>query len=124
MSMNNRIRFAGIIMAALATLTLAMTSGCATKRYGRMQELSGVERTHYTCREIELELAKVTEFRRQIAEGAEINLASVGGFLGDFGIGNAMEKGAAERTAAQRETDLLDLKASKRCVSSPASPNG
>ena len=91
--MNNRIRFAGIIMAALAALTLAMTSGCATKRYGRMQELSGVERTHYTCREIELELAKVAEFRRQIAEGAEINLASVGGFLGDFGIGNAMEKG-------------------------------
>ena len=103
-------------MIGLAVLVaLAMTSGCATKRYGRMQELSGIEKDAYTCREIELELAKVAEFRRQIAEGSEINLASVGGFLGDFGIGNAIEKGAAERTAAERETALLDLKASKGC---------
>ena len=101
--------------AVLAILALAMASGCATKRYGRMQELSCAERTHYTCQEIEVELAKVVEFRRQIAKGAEIDMASVGAFLVDLGIGNAMEKSAAERTAAQREADLPDLKASKGC---------
>ncbi len=112
--MTNRIQIA---LAAAVALTL-VAGGCATKRYGRMQTVSGVERDRYTCEDIEIELAKVAEFRRQVAEGSEINIASIGGFLGDFGIGNALEKGQAEKTAAQRETELLTLKAEKDCLSS------
>ena len=101
-----------------ATVILALilvVGGCATKRYGRMQAVSGVEKQQYSCEDIEIELAKVVEFRKQIAEGSEINVASVGAFLADFGIGNAMEKNAAEKTAAAREAELMERKAAKAC---------
>ena len=40
---------------------------------------------------------------------------SVLGFLGDYGIGNSMERGSAERSATQRLRQLQDLRASKGC---------
>ena len=104
------------LAGASAILALMLVAGgCATKRYGRMQAVSGVEKQEYTCSDIEIEIAKVVEFRKQIAEGSEINVASVGAFLADFGIGNAMEKNAAEKTAAAREAELMALKAEKDC---------
>ena len=106
------------VALAGATTILALVlvaGGCATKRYGRMQSVSGVEKQQYTCQDIDIELAKVVEFRKQVAEGSEINVASVGAFLADFGIGNAMEKNAAEKTAAAREAELMALKAEKDC---------
>ena len=106
------VALAGMGIVLASTL---VASGCATKRYGRMQAVSGVEKQHYTCEDIEIELAKIVEFRRQIAEGSEINVASVGGFLGDLGIGNTLEKNAAEKTATDREAELLELKAEKGC---------
>ena len=92
-----------------------MATGCATKRYGRVQPLTGAETVAYTCREIDLEIAKVQSFQTQIAEGAEFNAASVLGILGDWGIGNAMERSSAEKSAAIRLQQLRDLHASKRC---------
>ena len=88
--------------------------GCATKRYGRMQEVTRVEEDHYTCEDIDIELAKITAFRKDITD-AEVDGRSVLGFLGDFGIGNAMEKDDALDSAAEREEDLIELKADKRC---------
>ena len=111
--MNQRKHGVSALLLIVAATLIA--GGCATKRYGRMQTVSGVEERGYTCEDIEIELAKVAEFRKQIAEGSEVNIASIGGFLGDFGIGNAMEKNAAEKTAAMRETELLALKANKGC---------
>jgi hypothetical protein len=101
-------------MVAAVGVSLLL-GGCATKRYGRLQPLTTAESQVYSCREIEVEIAKVEGFRQQVAQGSKFNGASAMGFLGDFGIGNASEKGAAERTATQRMNDLLALKAQKGC---------
>jgi hypothetical protein len=69
----------------------------------------------YSCREIDLEISKVESFQRQIAEGAEFNAASALGILGDFGIGNSMERSSAEKSAAIRLGQLRDLRAQKQC---------
>ncbi len=106
------MKFYTIPLFLCATL---MISGCATKRYDRLQSVSGAEALAYDCKDINLELAKVAEARRQVAEGSQINLMSVAGFLGDFGIGNALEKSAAEKTIADRESGLMSLKAEKGC---------
>jgi len=90
--------------------------GCATKGYGRLQPLTGVERASYTCRDIEIEIAKVQSFQTQVAEGAQFNMASVLGILGDYGIGNSMERHAAEASAARRLQDLNDIKAQRGCL--------
>lgn len=104
-----------ILNTALLLTVASLMASCATKRFDRLQPVSATEAQYLNCREIKIELAKVAEARRQVAEGSRVDLASVAGFLGDFGIGNAMEKNAAERTIAERETSLLDLKAKKGC---------
>jgi hypothetical protein len=98
-----------------AVATAVVLSGCATKRFDRLQPVSSTESAYLNCREINIELAKVAEARKQIADGSKMDMAAVAGFLGDFGIGNAMEKNAAERTVSQRETQLLALKTKKSC---------
>jgi hypothetical protein len=87
-----------IVCAALVPAML-LSAGCATKRYGRLQPLTGAERVAYTCRDIDIEIAKVGAFQQQVIEGAQFNMASVLGILGDYGIGNSMERGAAEASA-------------------------
>lgn len=107
-------------LRALVVPVLAIAlcvSGCATKRYGRLQPLTAAEGQYYSCDAIEVEIAKIEAFRGQVSDGAQINGASVMGFLGDWGIGNASEKNAAERTATLRMNQLLALKAQKRCGS-------
>lgn len=91
------------------------TSGCATKRYGRMQPLTYAETEAYDCRQLDIEIAKVEAFRQQVADGAQVNLASVAGFLGDWGIGNSMEKNSAEKSATERMNDLLAARTAKGC---------
>ena len=103
--------FPGLIVLML---TIVMSAGCATKRYGRMQPVTETEAQYYDCREIEIELAKIAAFRQEIAN-AEMDGRSVAAFLGDFGIGNAMEKDDALDSAAAREADLLGLKTEKGC---------
>jgi hypothetical protein len=98
-----------------------LTAGCATKRYGRLQPLTGAERVAYDCRDVDLEIAKVQAFQQQVIEGAQFNAASVLGILGDYGIGNSMERGAAEASAAKRLGQLNDLKAEKGCSGSSLS---
>lgn len=103
-------------MLIVALAATAATTGCATKRYGRVQPLTGAEMQAYSCREVDLEIAKVQAFQQQIAEGAEFNAASALGILGDFGIGNSMERGSAEKSAAIRLGQLRDLRAKKGCT--------
>jgi hypothetical protein len=106
-----------IVFAALAP-ALLLSSACATKRYGRLQPLTGAERVAYTCRDVDIELAKVGAFQQQVAEGAQFNVASVLGILGDYGIGNSMERSAADASSAKRLKELNDLKAEKGCSGS------
>ena len=108
-----------LVVAAVAPAVAL--SGCATKRYGRLQPLTGAERVAYTCRDVDLEIAKVGAFQTQVAEGAQFNMASVLGILGDYGIGNSMERKAADASAARRLQQLNDLKAEKGCSGSSLS---
>jgi hypothetical protein len=108
-------------LVVAAVLPAVLFAGCATKRYGRLQPLTGAERVAYSCRDIDLEIAKVGAFQQQVIEGAQFNMASVLGILGDYGIGNNMERGAAEASAARRMSQLTDLKAERGCAGSSLS---
>ena len=104
------------VFVSVIILPAFVMSGCATKNYGRMQPLTGAERVAYSCREIDLEIAKVQAFQQQVIEGAQFNMASVLGILGDYGIGNSMERSSAEASAARRLGQLNDLKAERGCT--------
>ncbi|MBX3323701.1 MAG: hypothetical protein KF757_11985 [Phycisphaeraceae bacterium] len=103
------------IVALISCVGVITIGGCSTKNHGRMTFLSEAEKRELTCREINLELAKVDAFLDQISENAKIDGRSVLGFLGDFGIGNAMERNAAEKSARERREQLQELKTAKNC---------
>lgn len=103
--------------AAAAMLVLA---GCATKHYGRMGDVTSVERTQMTCREVTLELAKVDGFIQRVEKESEFNLRSVGSFLADFGLGNVLEKKSALASARERRQALEALRESKQCGAATA----
>lgn len=99
----------------VAVALLILTTGCATKRYGRMQPVTGHETKAYSCEDIKVELSKVDAFELQVAQGAEFSALSVASFLGDLGIGNTIEKDAALTTAKERRVQLNNLAASQGC---------
>lgn len=115
----------GLLSLSLLILFSLVLAGCATKRHGRAQPLSSFEGQEYTCRDIQVELAKVDAFEDQIRRESGFDGRSVLGFLGDFGIGNAMERNDAEESARVRKEQLHTLQRSKDCYSTrPASaPN-
>ena len=94
---------------------LVLLSACATKRYGRMEPLSPVEQTAYTCRDIDIEISKVETFQDEMHRKAKIDEKSALAFLGDLGIGNRMEKHEAKKAANNRLTELQLLHAQKSC---------
>jgi len=102
-----------VTLAMIMALSLA---ACATKHYGREMPLSSAEKGVYDCRDINLEIAKVREFRDQVREGSHVDGKSALGFLGDFGIGNKMEKDDAMSSASRRLHDLEDLRVEKNCA--------
>ena len=99
----------------LMLCAVLLSVGCATKRYGRMQPLTGYETSKYSCEDIKLELSKIDAFELQVAQGAQFSALSVASFLGDFGIGNVIERDAAIKTAKERRVQLNDVAASKGC---------
>ncbi len=99
----------------IAVLSLAM-AGCATKNYGRQGELTDYERQTMTCREIALEEAKVMGFLDHVDKESQFDGRSVLSFLGDFGIGNLMEKDNAVTSANSRLKQLKDVSAQKGCA--------
>lgn len=101
-----------VVLALAATVVL---SGCATKRYGRMQPLTSYETLNYNCEQIDLELSKVAAFDQQVAEQAKFSGMSVASFLGDFGIGNTIERNQAKATSAQRRAQLQEARVTKGC---------
>ena len=96
-------------LSSLIIFSIALSS-CATKRHGRVTPLSSYEKSTYNCKEVKRELSKVESFEKQVADKSEFNAMSVAAFLGDFGIGNVIEKNAAIKSAAQRKSELLELK--------------
>lgn len=103
----------------LLLCALAVT-GCATKNYGRQGNLTDYERSTMTCREIELESAKVHGFLDHVDKESEFDGRSVLSFLGDFGIGNLMEKSSAQESATARLAQLQEARTKRNCDSTAA----
>lgn len=105
-----------LVCLAVGLVSALVMTGCATKRYGRAQPLSSFEESEYSCRELQLEIHKVEAFEDHIRQEAKIDGRSVLGFLGDFGIGNAMERADAEESARVRKEQLRALQHAKQCT--------
>jgi hypothetical protein len=100
---------------ALLSLVVAFTSaGCATHRYGRLQSLTEIERETLTCEQLEVEVAKAEQFLQEIKAGAPAGKAVLG-VLGDFGIGNAMERDDARKSGERRLRELQEARYRKGC---------
>lgn len=108
------------VILAASFLVLTSIQGCATKTYGRQGTLTGYEKDTMTCREIDLEMAKVRGFVDQVNKESEFSGRDVLAILGDFGIGNNMEKSAALESANKRIGQLRDQRDAKKCNASPA----
>ena len=92
-----------------------LTSACATKRYPIATELSAVEQEALTCRELAIELAKTDEVEAKITDTATTDWRSVAGFLGDYGIGNAMAKSEATKALSERKMSIKAAQVKKGC---------
>lgn len=108
------MKTAVLLVAALALCV----GGCATKRYGRAVALTDAEAASYTCRELDIEISKAQALQQTVAGDNPIDGAAVLGYLGDFGIGNAMERRAAMQSAEARLSQLRMLKVQKSCPAS------
>lgn len=96
-------------------ISVTMLVGCATKQYPIATEVSPAEAQAMSCQDIELELIRADQTRSQIADNAQIDGRSVLGFLGDFGIGNAIAKSEADEAIETRVRGLRAAQASKGC---------
>ena len=103
----------------MAVLMLALIQGCATKTYGRQGALTSYEKDSMTCREIDLDLAKSRGFVDHVNKESEFSGRDVLAMMGDFGIGNNMEKSAALESANKRIEQLRDLRNAKKCSANP-----
>lgn len=102
--------------AVVLLVAAAAISACATKRYPIATELSPAEASAMTCRELTLEEAKIETAQAQITETGETDWRSVAGFLGDFGLGNAMAKSEAEAALSARKQSVIAAKVQSDCL--------
>lgn len=98
-------------------VALVALAGCSTKNYGRQGAVSDFERQTLTCREVEIETAKVHGYLTQVGKESEFDGRSVLSFLGDFGIGNTLEKNAAIEAANTRLSQLQMVSLARSCGS-------
>ena len=108
-----------LIIVVTAVLVISAIQGCATKTYGRQGSLTSYEKDTMTCREIDLDLAKTRGFIDQVNKESEFSGRDVLAILGDFGIGNNLEKSAALESANKRIAQLRDLLDAKKCNTNP-----
>ncbi|NHK29161.1 hypothetical protein FF098_014670 [Parvularcula flava] len=100
----------------LIAVAIAVTvSACATKRYPIATELSTTEVQLMDCKDLSIEMARIDAMEVQIAETAETDWRSVAGFLGDYGIGNAMAKSEATKALAERRASVRGAQVQKNC---------
>ena len=102
-----------VLASTIAAILLAQ--GCATKTYGRQGTLTSYEKDSMTCREVDLEIAKTRGFVDHVNKESEFSGRDVLAILGDFGIGNNLEKSAALESANKRIEQLRDLRSAKKC---------
>ena len=112
------MKAAAIVLVLIAEISVLQ--GCATKTYGRQGSLTNFEKDSLTCREIDLEIAKSQGFIEHVNKESEFSGRDVLAILGDFGIGNTMERSAALESANNRIAQLRDLRSAKKCGANPA----
>lgn len=105
-----------LLIATLLIAATLSTTGCATKSYGRQGQVTVAEKQILTCREIAIEVAKVDGYLKQVDHESSFDILSIASFLGDFGIGNAIEHNAALKSAAKRSGQLNMLWVEKGCT--------
>jgi hypothetical protein len=103
--------------ALIGVLVVISIQGCATKTYGRQGSLSTFEKNTMSCREMDLEIAKTRGFIDLVNKESEFSGRDVLAILGDFGIGNSMEKSAAIESANKRLEQLETQRNTKKCGS-------
>ena len=103
-------------LAVTSALLILSIQGCATKTYGRQGNLTSYEKDSLTCREIDLDLAKTRGFVDHVNKESEFSGKDVLAILGDFGIGNNMEKSAALESANKRIESLGALRSTRQCI--------
>lgn len=102
-------------LLAATLVASAVPAGCATKYYGRANELTTYEKNSLSCPEIDIEMVWVDDFQRRIAGQDHFDGRSALSPATDFGIGNAMERDAANKSANNRRHQLDDLRVEKGC---------
>lgn len=107
--------FMKLAIVLCVTAGASLITGCATKRYPIATELSAVEQRALTCRELAIELAKADEIEAKITDTATTDWRSVAGFLGDYGIGNAMAKSEAAKALSERRMSIKAAQVSRGC---------
>lgn len=95
-------------------LSFALLSGCATKDYGKLDTLAA-DAAPADCAALSAQLAETQQFRKAVAQKSEFSGADVVAFLLDFGIGNAMAKSEALKSADEREARLKESQAKLGC---------
>jgi hypothetical protein len=106
----------GIGITLILIAGIIFYQGCATKTYGRVGSLTNFEKDGPSCREIELETARTQGFIEHVNKESEFSGRDVLAILGDFGIGNAMERSAALESAKNRIVQLRELRTAKSAV--------
>lgn len=96
----------------LVAVTL-LFSGCALKQYPSSPPVSQVQATSLDCSGVEAEIADQHRVQAQIDKTGEFDGLTLLGVLGDFGIGNGVAKGLAQKHADRRMSQLETLKQSK-----------
>ncbi|MBY0563672.1 MAG: hypothetical protein K2P58_05730 [Hyphomonadaceae bacterium] len=68
------------------------------------------------CRQLAIEAERVEATRTQIINTAQTDWRSVAGFLGDYGIGNAMARSEAEAALQNRADMVRQAQTARGCV--------
>lgn len=108
------------VVATLAVVALS-TSACATKRYPIATNWSAAEAEVMDCNQLRLEMIRARQIETQVAETADFDWRSVAGFLGDYGIGNAMAKSDADKALRNRIAGIQEAQRTKQCPADTAS---
>lgn len=103
------------MMLAISIVTTFVV-GCATKQYPITTKLSPAEASLMTCQDLELELLRAEQVERKINATGEFDGKTVLGFLGDFGIGNAMAKSEAQAALSERRKTIREAQVRKDCL--------
>jgi hypothetical protein len=99
----------------LAAIVAAL-SGCVTKQYGRQEALTDRDRQLMACSDIDRDLVQVAGWQQQVDRRSQFDGWDALAVLGDFGVGNSIERGEALKSAELRTDQLRELRVAKGCT--------